>query len=120
MDAVKFLEEYKRMCDSFENCSDCSLLTEDCNNFKNPEFVEKVVPVVEEWAASHPRKTRQSVFLEHYPNAKVREGVLAICPQAVEGDSYNNTCHYGYKTCDGCRKTYWHAPIAEKKGRRDE
>lgn len=52
---------------------------------------EDVVKEVEEWSVAHLLKTRQSEFLSRYPNAKVREGVLAICPQAVEGESYNNT-----------------------------
>lgn len=110
MDAVKFLEEYKRMCDSFENCSDCSLLTEDCNNFKNPEFVEKVVPVVEEWAASHPRKTRQSVFLEQYPDVKIGgDGVIAICPMAISA-AYRDSeglCGDPERECADCRREFW-------------
>lgn len=107
MDAIKFLEEYRRMCDSFKNCSDCSLLTEDCDNFKNPEFVEKAVPVVEEWSDSHPRKTRQSVFLAQWPNAKVFvDGVLDFCPQELD------QCYPCRSTdvemhCQSCRREFW-------------
>lgn len=119
MDAVKFLQERKRMCRTYGNCGNCPLEDENCGGVLNVD-AESLVRAVEEWSAARSHRTRQSVFLEHYPNAKVREGVLAICPQAVEGDSYNNTCHYGYKTCDGCRKTYWHAPIDEKEWRRYE
>ena len=109
MDAIKFLEEYKRMCDSFEHCSDCSLLTEDCDNFKNPEFVEKAVVVVEEWSAAHPRKTRQSVFLEQYPNARIdSQAVIYVCPADAYGDKVcpKNEENFHMLCCD-CRREFW-------------
>lgn len=114
MDAVKFLEEYKRMCDSFENCANCQLLNEDCDNFKNQEFVKKAVQVVEEWSATHPRRTRQSVFLSHYPNAEVDEdGVLKVCPKIVEGSNYMDSHKCGLVPCAVCHKAYWSVGVKE-------
>ena len=40
--------------------------------------------LVEEWSAAHPRKTRQGMFLEQWPNARVDSyGVLDIEPCTV-------------------------------------
>lgn len=115
MDAIKFLEEYKRMGDSFEHCSDCPLWTEDCDNFKNLEFVEKAVTVVEEWSTTHLHKTRQSVFLEHYPCARVDgRSVLYACPADVYG---NNACPKKKDDapiiCYDCRREFWGREIVE-------
>lgn len=73
MDAVKYLETRKRMSLS----GDLSLvhLMEDA---VDPEVL---VGEVERWSASHPLQTRQSVFLEQYPEASISEhGVLLVCP----------------------------------------
>ena len=59
MDAVKFLQERNRMYESGAATPKISLGV----NY-DPETAVKVV---EEWSAAHPRKTRQSLFLERYP-----------------------------------------------------
>ena len=59
MDAVKFLEERKRM---FKEGSLMPCLDGDIGYNS-----EKAVKIVEEWSAVHPRKTRQSALLEQYP-----------------------------------------------------
>lgn len=105
MDVVNFLEEYKRMCESFENCASCPLLTEDCDNFRNSEFVEKAVPAVEAWAAAHPHKTRQSVFLEQWPNAQLDCcGIVEICPSDIDTTIHQNC---SADKCGGCRREFW-------------
>lgn len=49
---------------------------------------EDVVAEVEQWSAAHPPvplKTRQSVFLEQWPNAaRDREGVMNVCPRLLD------------------------------------
>ena len=91
MDAVKFIEERDRMCKSFDNCScglricpawdgSCKLET---GTYLKCE-ADKVVKIVEEWSAAHPRKTRQDVFLEHWPETKIDKfGVIQICPMSI-------------------------------------
>lgn len=113
MDAVKFLQERSRMCNSFSpNCEGCRVDEEkpvisDCYwwMFENPE---RAVKIVEEWAAAHPRKTRQDVFLEQYPNAVLdKDGVLRICPSFVGGDvsaKYRCLCS---TDCGACRREFW-------------
>jgi hypothetical protein len=90
MDAVKFIEERNRMCDSYsESCDGCPLYLEHCRLLRNIDGGH-VVSAVEQWSAAHPRKTRQSVFLEQYPNARVTaKGIVNIWPCEVEKNMQN-------------------------------
>ena len=61
--------------------------------------------MVEEWSAAHPRKTRQSVFLEQYPEAKIVEGALAICPYNL---GLIDKCKSEMlRLCFDCRREFW-------------
>lgn len=67
MDANKFMVEYKRMCDSYEQCFDCPLgkSKRECNYFPSSytqERIDKIMKTVEEWAAAHPRKLGRVCF----------------------------------------------------------
>nr|DAI51355.1 MAG TPA: hypothetical protein [Caudoviricetes sp.] len=115
MDAVKFLQERARMCNSFSpDCEGCRVDEEkpvmsECYQwmFENPERASKIV---EEWSAAHPRKTRQSVFLEHYPEASISEhGVLLVCPCPISASHRNahGGCASIGRRCDECRKEFW-------------
>lgn len=115
MDAVKFIEERNRMCNSFgDKCIGCSA-SNACNDepcccaFDQESTLDATVQVamVEKWSAEHPRKTRQSVFLEHWPNAKVSvDGVLVFCPQELDG---HYTCQStgAEMRCRSCRLKFW-------------
>lgn len=98
MDAVKFLEERKRM---FKEGSLMPCLDGDIGYNS-----EKAVKIVEEWSAAHPRKTRQSAFLEQHPEAKVDgRNVLCVCPADIYGDIVcPNTAGI---PCFGCRREFW-------------
>ena len=97
MDAVKFLQERKRMHESGAIAPSVML----GNNY-DPE---SAVKVVEEWASVHPRKTRQSVFLENYPYARIdSQSVLHVCPADVYG---NNVCPEEKEICYDCRREFW-------------
>lgn len=102
MDAVKFLQERRRMFLS----GDSSLihLMEDAVDPK------VLVRDVEEWSAAHPRKTRQSVFLEQYPQASIGgDGVLRVCPCLISASHRNaqGGCVNIHRQCSGCRKEFW-------------
>lgn len=94
MDAVKFIEERNRMCGTMSEVWGVD--------------AAQIVKNTEEWAAAHPRKTRQSVFLEQYPNAVLdKDGVLRICPSFVGGDvseKYRCLCS---TDCGACRREFW-------------
>lgn len=112
MDAVKFCEESRRMCNA-NKCAECP--AEDGHFCKialryTNIYSDAKVAIVERWAKEHPRKTRQSVFLKHYPEAKRSEdGVLTICPMAVSA-AYRNEkggCKTYSCVCDDCRREFW-------------
>lgn len=111
MDAVKFIEEAKRMCDaSTGNCANCGNNKACPINLPSLYYTpEERVKIVEEWTKSHPRKTRQSEFLKQFPKAKVdNRGVLSIQPcelgYDMEIDCINTDCYF-------CRQEYWNAPV---------
>lgn len=106
MDAVKFLEERKRM---FKSGNPVPGLDIDITY-----NTEKVVKIVEEWSAAHPRKTRQSVFLEQWPEARIdnNTGVLTICPAELTKECRDDrgACGaYSIETCvcKHCRREFW-------------
>ena len=69
---------------------------------------EEVVAEVEEWAKKNPFKTRQSVFLEQYPEAGLNtDGVLRLCPKSVSAAYRNNDSQCLTITCCGCRRKFW-------------
>ena len=113
MDANKFLNEYDRMCKSYDDCPERPLCSVNggCSfwpSIYNEEIYPEIIKAVEEWAAAHPRKTRQSVFLKQYPNAVLdKDGVLRICPSLVGGDvpeKYRCIC---LTDCNACRREFW-------------
>lgn len=116
MDANKFMVEYKRMCASYGNCQNCPM-REDNNGHctevpsrLSEEFTYKVTKVVEEWSAAHPRKTRQSVFLEQYPETKLDKcGVITICPAELSSIHRNNYggCKNMNDVCVDCCHEFW-------------
>lgn len=59
--------------------------------------------------AEHPRKTRQSVFLKQWPNAKMRgDGWLEVSPCSIDYENYNaKACLSRGLKCYDCRREYW-------------
>lgn len=117
MDAVKFIEERNRMCKSFgTKCKGCPAFN-DNENEMNCEVsvmstldVTAQIAIVEKWSAEHPRKTRQSVFMENYPDSLVNDsGVLRLCPRYIS-DAYrddNGECKEPTIKCVDCRREFW-------------
>ena len=100
MDAVKFLQERKRMFLS----GDSSLihLMEDA---VDPEVLVRDVEI---WSAAHPRKTRQSVFLEQYPEAEIdKRGDLMLCPRRISADFRSRYANCVNRMCSDCRREFW-------------
>lgn len=65
-----------------------------------------VVEIVEKWSEQHPRRTRQSVFLEQYPEAMIDRGdMLSVCPQYIDRKI---KCRRGRDgDCGDCRREFW-------------
>ena len=117
MDAVKFIEERNRMCKSFgDRCTGCPASNvcknELCCAFDQGSTLDATaqVAIVEEWSAAHPIKTRQSVFIEQYPDAVLDGvGVLRICPIYISAEYRDdcNGCKNIGKKCSDCRREFW-------------
>lgn len=101
MDAVKFIEEHRRMY---------KVTGKHLPTLAEGIPAEDVVKEVGEWAAAHPRKTRKSVFLEQYPEALVFDGgTLSACP-VLFSFGYRNAyggCASPYGSCADCRREFW-------------
>ncbi len=113
MEALEFLKERKRMCRSFGgSCTECPCEKIRCvitSNLSDDDY-KRVVAVVEQWAKEHPRKTRQSVFLEQCPTAKIDEsGCLDVCPYLVSATHRNEdgSCAIMQRKCYDCRHEFW-------------
>lgn len=114
MDAVKFLEEVKKICKSQSTCVEdnkacpivchrngycigSALKTIEEDDFPN------IVNIVEQWS----RKTRSSEFLKHYPNVGVfNNGAVNICPKLLD-KSYNPSAGCNDTNCYDCKTEYW-------------
>lgn len=112
MDAVKFVKTLGRMCNV--ECINCEIWKrrsggESCAVWQK-NHPEKAVAIVEQWAAEHPAKTRQSEFLKHYPDAKIFSGCLNACPMDVFGDTESNCNH---QPCYECKKAFWLAEVED-------
>lgn len=112
MDALEFLRECKRMCNLYETCRDCPLEGTACtvSRATPDEDYKRAIATVEQWSKEHPRKTRQSVFLEQWPEAILDElGVITICPTALSRDyrSRGGGCKHPGIACRDCRREFW-------------
>ena len=114
MDAVDFVKNYIRMCAKYDDCEQCpcykTVFCEVAPKIRSPESAKEVVKRVEEWAAAYPVKTRQDVFLEQYPEAKINnDGSLAVYPctvSAVHRDKYG-CCAMSGISCHDCQREFW-------------
>lgn len=112
MDAVEFVKERNRMCSTYtpKRCEGCP-----ADNYGKDGTAcimvdkidaERLVPIVEKWAAAHPRKTRQDIFLKQYPNCMIdHDGVVGICQKNVDK---NYICDLErFYDCYSCRCEFW-------------
>lgn len=113
MDALKFIEERNRMCNYYEGgnepskCAECPASQRTCLSVRS--VTAEYITTVEQWSKEHPRKTRQDVFLEQYPEAWVDEdGCLRICPNGISPwhRSEDGECITADK-CSDCRHEFW-------------
>ena len=108
MDALKFIEERNRMCNYYgggnalSECAECPASQRTCLSVRS--VTAEYITAVEQWSKEHPRKTRQDVFMAHYPDGALDDGVLRICPRNVYKSAEincNNT------TCYLCKRVFW-------------
>lgn len=103
MDAVECMKAVTRMLKS--GTIDCAIQKYISAQKKND--YEGMVEAAEQWAAEHPVKTRQSVFLEQFPNAPIYTNThnVALDPCLVD-TALRGHCPTG-RGCDICRREFW-------------
>ena len=116
MDAVKFIEERNRMCKSFDvRCEVCPAFHDSENGARcgvgaaSTLDATDQIAIVGDWSAAHPRKTRQSVFLEQWPDALLDKfGVMQMCPMAISA-AYRDSdeCKNPERSCMDCQREFW-------------
>lgn len=110
MDAVEFIRERNRMCKNFCWCAECPAHGVICGTIGEVNDAERLVQIVEEWSAAHPVKTRQSVFLEQWPEARVdKNGIPCICPANITENQRDEDgeCANPMENCNECRREFW-------------
>lgn len=120
MDAVEFLRERRRMCNAQDDCDTCPIGIVCADYFVNHNYSQEkssgMVSTVEQWAKDHPIKTRQSVFLEQFPNARLEtNGIIDISPCRVDPKQYplNGKDCCKFRSCAECRRKFWLAEVEE-------
>lgn len=113
MDAVKFLKERKRLCQMYDVCGGCpaNRISGGCIfSATNGATPEEQSDFMEAWSAAHPRKTRQDVFLEQWPQARLDDnGCVYICPADVSANYRDESggCAVVGVLCPDCRREFW-------------
>lgn len=113
MDALKFIEERNRMCDYYKGGNALSGCAEraECPAFQMTcvsvrSVTAEYIAAVEQWSKEHPRKTRQNVFLEQWPEAELVDGIIDIKPcRLVAAFRLGQECHKTF--CYDCRHKFW-------------
>ena len=107
------IEDYARMCNK-SVCSKCPLgcsnngKKEVCVSFMQ-KFPDKANEIILKWCEEHPTKTRQTEFLEMFPNAYIGgSGILNVNPCCLDKEV---KCNGG--ECSECRRIYWSEEVEE-------
>lgn len=117
MDATEFITERNRMCNSFSpDCEGCRVdeakpVMSECFRWilDNPQ---KAVQIVEGWSAAHPRKTRQSVFLEQWPEANTDDTGAPLVLPCTLISSFSRSRYCGRReNCVVCRREFWNQEV---------
>ena len=118
MDAVEYLKTLDRMCHC--ECLKCEFRKvrsgiETCPVWQKTH-PEEAVAIVEKWAKEQPVKTRQSVFLEQFPNVRLDTNeIIDISPCRVDPKQYsfNGKDCCKFRSCGECRREFWLAEVEE-------
>ena len=111
MDALKFLEEFDRMCNLYikNYCKGCPRAESPyCGvDGMNKEERAKLISEVEQWSKEHPPRTRLQDFKEKYPNMKCRDSRIPWACCSYLG--YCESCDEAKSDCIVC----WNMPVEE-------
>lgn len=109
MDAVEFLDKVDRL--SKRGSTEEKMRYTD---YRAAGDNVGAVKFVERWAVAHPVKTRQSVFLEQFPNAPIYTNThnVALDPCLVD-TTLRGHCPTG-RGCDICRREFWMQEVEDE------
>lgn len=107
-DYARFMRSH---CFTDDECAVCPLKNLHCGiDGADSEELTKINEIILNWCKEHPIKTRQDELLKMFPNAKIVDGIIGICPKHFE-TAY--ACKATKCTCHDCRKGYWLAEVDE-------
>lgn len=107
MDAVEFLNKVDRL--SKRGSTEEKMRY---NDYRTARDNTRAVKFVERWDAEHPVKTRQSVFLEQWPDARIhKEDGLPMASPCDLDSKLAGKCK-GIP-CPECRKKFWLVEVEE-------
>lgn len=108
MDAVEFLDKVDRL--SKRGSTEEKMRYTD---YRAAGDNVGAVKFVKRWVAEHPVKTRQSVFLEQFPNAPIYTNThnVALDPCLID-TTLRGHCPTG-RGCDICRREFWLAEVED-------
>lgn len=117
---INFLSEFKRLCDSREECVANVADEENCPMFGVcsithsklcAETIKTAIETVQKWSDEHPEKTYMQDFFEKFPKAQLdTDGTPFACRKKLYGGVRPND-----KRCDrreAC-KNCWNEPMEE-------
>lgn len=106
MNALEFVRKRNRMCRSFiGRCDDCPAdKINCCDTF---DWNEEIISIVDKWSKDNPRKTRQDLFLEQWPNAQFSNNVLKVCPEVIDNNFSCPLENNVGSNCPDCRRKFW-------------
>lgn len=110
MEALEFLRECKRMCNLHEDCCGCPFEGTACpvSDTTPDEDFKRAIATVEQWSKANPRRTRQSVFLEQWPETEIDAcGYSMVCPKRISADCRIRYGNCADRLCSDCRREFW-------------
>ena len=117
---INFLSEFKRLCDSREECVANVADEENCPMFGVcsithsklcAETIKTAIETVQKWSDEHPEKTYAQDFFEKFPDAQSSsDGTPFVCRKEIYGRARPKFEDCGYTgTCENC----WNEPMEE-------
>ena len=113
MDAIEFIKERQRLCQTYVCCLECPVGNGNygCKfNTASGYDAAEQIRLLEDWSVAHPLRTRQYEFLKQYPETALDEnGVISICPNGLSLAYRNSSggCGKPDITCIDCRRGFW-------------
>ena len=110
--------DVSRMCRTISRCENCGLYEKHngrgvpCEEFI-VRFPNDANEIIVGWCEDNPPKTRQSEMLQLFPNVRMIEGVVGVCPRTIDETFECTGCLNEDTECEDCYKEYWLAEVEE-------